>query len=71
MEGGGAGALSSLRPRITKMPITLVFADNYPPLILDALENLFRAEEGFQVLARCRDGVERRDGKVGVIPKRS
>lgn len=53
------------------MPITLVFADNYPPLILDALENLFRAEEGFQVLARCRDGVERRDGKVGVIPKRS
>jgi len=39
------------------MPIGLVLADDHP-LILDALENLFRAEPDFRVLARCRDGQE-------------
>ncbi len=39
------------------MPITLVMADDHP-LILDALENLFRAEKDFKVLARCVNGEE-------------
>jgi DNA-binding NarL/FixJ family response regulator len=39
------------------MPIRLVLADDHP-LILDGLENLFRLEPAFQVLARCTDGVE-------------
>ena len=32
------------------MPITLVIADDHP-LILDAMENLFRLEKDFQVVA--------------------
>jgi DNA-binding NarL/FixJ family response regulator len=37
------------------MPITLVIADDHP-LILDAMENLFRLEKDFKVVARCLDG---------------
>lgn len=40
-----------------EMPITLVLADNHP-LILDGLENLFRLEKEFAVVARCLDGEE-------------
>jgi len=40
-----------------EMPITLVLADNHP-LILDGLENLFRLEKEFTVVARCLDGEE-------------
>jgi DNA-binding NarL/FixJ family response regulator len=39
------------------MSISLILADDHP-LILDGLENLFRLEPDFQVLARCTDGVE-------------
>lgn len=39
------------------MTIRLVVADDHP-LILDGVENLFRLEEDFQLLARCRDGIE-------------
>jgi len=39
------------------MPISLILADDHA-LILDGLENLFRLEPDFQVLARCTDGVE-------------
>jgi DNA-binding NarL/FixJ family response regulator len=39
------------------MPITLVIADDHP-LILDALENLFRLEKDFKVVARCLNGDE-------------
>lgn len=39
------------------MPITLVIADDHP-LILDALENLFRLEKDLKVVARCLDGDE-------------
>ncbi len=39
------------------MPITLVLADDHP-LILDGMENLFLAENDFQVMARCADGEE-------------
>jgi DNA-binding NarL/FixJ family response regulator len=39
------------------MPITLVIADDHP-LILDALENLFRGEKDFKLLARCANGDE-------------
>jgi DNA-binding NarL/FixJ family response regulator len=39
------------------MPITLVLADDHP-LILDALENLLKAEQDFTVLARCSTGAE-------------
>ncbi len=39
------------------MPIRLVLADDHP-LILDGLENLFRLEKDFQVVARCTDGIE-------------
>jgi DNA-binding NarL/FixJ family response regulator len=39
------------------MPIRLVVADDHP-LILDGVENLFRLEEDFQLLACCRDGIE-------------
>jgi len=39
------------------MPIRLVLADDHP-LVLNGLENLFRTEEDFQVLARCINGVE-------------
>ena len=37
------------------MAITLVLADDHP-IILDGLEDLFRRESDFQVLARCLDG---------------
>ncbi len=39
------------------MPITLVISDDHP-LILDGLENLFRLEKDFKVVARCLDGEE-------------
>ena len=39
------------------MPITLVLADDHP-LILDGMENLFRLERDFKVVARCLDGEE-------------
>lgn len=39
------------------MPIRLVVADDHP-LILDGVENLFRLQEDFQLLARCTDGIE-------------
>ncbi len=39
------------------MPITLVLADDHP-LILDGMENLFRLEKDFKVVARCLDGEE-------------
>src|SRR5207244_12645449 len=39
------------------MPITLVIADDHP-LILDAMENLFRLEKELKVIARCLDGDE-------------
>lgn len=39
------------------MPIRLVLADDHH-LILDGLENLFRLEGDFQVLARCTSGGE-------------
>jgi two-component system, NarL family, nitrate/nitrite response regulator NarL len=37
------------------MPITLVIADDHP-LILDAMENLFRLEKDLKVVARCLNG---------------
>jgi DNA-binding NarL/FixJ family response regulator len=39
------------------MTIRLVVADDHP-LILDGVENLFRLEEDFQLIARCKDGIE-------------
>ena len=39
------------------MPITLVLSDDHP-LILDGMENLFRLEKDFKVVARCLDGDE-------------
>lgn len=39
------------------MPIRLIVADDHP-LVLDGVENLFRLEEDFQLLARCKDGIE-------------
>jgi DNA-binding NarL/FixJ family response regulator len=39
------------------MSIRLVLADDHP-LILDGLENLFRTEKEFEVLACCIDGIE-------------
>jgi DNA-binding NarL/FixJ family response regulator len=39
------------------MSIRLIVADDHP-LILDGLENLFRLEEDFQVMARCMNGTE-------------
>jgi two-component system nitrate/nitrite response regulator NarL len=39
------------------MPIRLIVADDHP-LILDGVENLFQLEEDFQLLARCKDGIE-------------
>ena len=39
------------------MSIGLVLADDHP-IILDGLDHLFRQEEDFKVLARCRDGEE-------------
>lgn len=37
------------------MPITLVLADDHP-IFLDGLEDIFRCEPDFQVLARCLEG---------------
>jgi len=37
------------------MPITFVLADDHP-LVLSGLENLFRPQKDFKILARCRDG---------------
>src|SRR5512138_955480 len=42
------------------MPIRLVIADDHP-LILDGLENLFKLEADFQVLASCGDAVSALD----------
>ncbi|MGH9361775.1 MAG: response regulator [Thermoanaerobaculia bacterium] len=39
------------------MTIRLVLADDHP-LVLDGLEQLFRLERDFEVVARCRDGHE-------------
>jgi DNA-binding NarL/FixJ family response regulator len=39
------------------LSIRLIVADDHP-LILDGLENLFRLENDFQVVARCQDGME-------------
>jgi DNA-binding NarL/FixJ family response regulator len=39
------------------MAITLVLADDHP-LILDGMENLFRLEKDFKILARCLNGEE-------------
>jgi DNA-binding NarL/FixJ family response regulator len=39
------------------MTITLVLADDHP-IVLDGLEQLFRLEPDFRVVARCRDGEE-------------
>lgn len=39
------------------MPIRLILADDHP-IVLDGLEQLFRVEPEFQVVARCRDGEE-------------
>lgn len=37
------------------MSATLVLADDHP-IVLDALEQLFRLEDGLEVVGRCRDG---------------
>jgi RNA polymerase sigma factor (sigma-70 family) len=42
------------------MAISLVLTDDHP-LILDALESLFRLEPDFKVVARCADGEEALD----------
>ena len=39
------------------MPVSLVLADDHP-IVLDGLEQLFRAQKDFTVLARCQDGTE-------------
>jgi DNA-binding NarL/FixJ family response regulator len=39
------------------MPIRLLLADDHP-IVLDGLEQLFRLEQDFEVVARCRDGEE-------------
>ncbi len=41
----------------TNVPIRLVLADDHP-IVLDGLENLFRLEPDFQVVARCVTGEE-------------
>jgi DNA-binding NarL/FixJ family response regulator len=40
-----------------EMPITVVTADDHP-LLLDAMENLFRLQKDIKVVARCLDGNE-------------
>jgi DNA-binding NarL/FixJ family response regulator len=45
------------RPRPAAPPIRLVVADDHP-IVLDGLEQLFRLERDFEVVARCRDGEE-------------
>jgi DNA-binding NarL/FixJ family response regulator len=37
------------------MPISVIIADDHP-LILDAMENLFRLEKDIKVIGRCLDG---------------
>ncbi len=39
------------------MPARLVLADDHP-IVLDGLEQLFRLEPDFEIVARCRDGDE-------------
>ena len=39
------------------MPVRLVLADDHP-IVLDGLEQLFRAHKDFTVVARCQDGAE-------------
>jgi DNA-binding NarL/FixJ family response regulator len=39
------------------LTLRLLLADDHP-LVLDGLENLFRTEEGFEVVARCVNGRE-------------
>ena len=39
------------------MPLKLVLADDHP-IVLDGLEQLFRAQKDVTVVARCQDGVE-------------
>jgi DNA-binding NarL/FixJ family response regulator len=39
------------------VPIRLLLADDHP-IVLDGLEQLFRLEPDFEVVARCRDGEE-------------
>ncbi len=39
------------------MPISIVLADDHP-IVLDGLENLFRLEPDFRVVARCVNGEE-------------
>jgi DNA-binding NarL/FixJ family response regulator len=39
------------------MPITVITADDHP-LLLDAMENLFRLEKDIKVVGRCLDGDE-------------
>jgi len=39
------------------MPISVVLADDHP-LVLDALENVFRSQQDIVVRARCSDGAE-------------
>jgi len=40
-----------------EMPITVVIADDHP-LLLDAMENLFRLQKDIKVVTRCLDGDE-------------
>jgi DNA-binding NarL/FixJ family response regulator len=39
------------------VPVRLVLADDHP-IVLDGLEQLFRAQKDFTVVARCQDGTE-------------
>ena len=39
------------------MPVRLVLADDHP-IVLDGLEQMFRAQTDFTVVARCQDGTE-------------
>ena len=39
------------------MPVSLVLADDHP-IVLDGLEQMFRAQKDFRVVARCENGAE-------------
>jgi DNA-binding NarL/FixJ family response regulator len=39
------------------VPVRLILADDHP-IVLDGLEQLFRAQKDFAVVARCQDGAE-------------
>jgi DNA-binding NarL/FixJ family response regulator len=39
------------------VPVRLILADDHP-IVLDGLEQLFRAQKDFTVVARCQDGAE-------------